>query len=92
MFLQYKRERTVDGNGHSLSQDIAIGAFKGWNSVKRIDLGVFWRSFDCLWSPLEVLNLEVKLVSLSYCYDCRRPGVALVVISSLDSTWRIMRR
>lgn len=56
---------TVDSNGDSLGQDIAISALKRRHLMLRVELGVL--CWDV--SPIELNDLEIELVGLRYCLD-----------------------
>jgi hypothetical protein len=68
---------TVDGDGNALSEDIAIGAHKGRNFVKRVGLGEL--RGRVLWVGVNLL--EVEVVGLRNGADGRGAGVALTKTS-----------
>lgn len=67
--------RTVDGNGHGLGEDVAIGTLKGRDLSELVELEVLGR--DTL-GRLSVNNLKVKVVGLSNCADGSAAGVTLL--------------
>lgn len=65
---------TVDGNGHALSQDVAISAFKCGHLAELVELLVVLRHAVC---RLKVHNVEVKVVGLGHSKDGRGARIAL---------------
>ena len=69
-------ERTIDCNGDTLGQGIAIGTNKRGNPCEWIDLQVFGRN---AFRGLSVDNFEVELVGLGSCSNRNGPYIALIV-------------
>jgi hypothetical protein len=66
--------RTVDGDGDALVESVAIGADKGWDLPKLVDLEVL--GGDAFrWLGLN--DLEVNVVGLGNCTNSSGAGVAL---------------
>ena len=67
---------TVDCNGDSLSEDVAISTLEGWDAAKLVQLLVVGADTLC-WDSLN--NLNVELIGLDHSIDCNGSRVLLYI-------------
>ncbi len=82
-----RAKRTVDGNGHALGQDVAIGTHKTGHLAELVDLEIV-RGNTC--SRLSVNDLETKVVGLGDGEN--RRGTRVVLVDCRSEGWGCCRQ